>query len=226
MLRRNVLVLLSLLLVSTALLAIYLSLLTSRVRGGQAGTSSSSGGGAFLPVNGTVICTAEEATRLIKAETPIRLPTYVPSSMIYVKIIGLEEIYGDFEGGTVYVFYSDEPIADTNNPFVLIHMHWSAKYEDITGSAPDMIIFIQKLDPESISMSTLESVGKYAEENNLTFIMIRDVPAIGYEPKELPIWSQPIGALTFYKGDLCYMISSYLPLEEMVKIAESIIEQA
>lgn len=225
MLRRTVLILLSLLLVSAVLLAIYLSLSTSRGRGGQAGTSGGSGGGAILPVNGTIVYTAEEAARLIKAETPIRLPTYVPSSMTYVKIIGLEEVYGDFEGGTVYVFYSDEPIAEEDNPFVLIHLHEGWTYEGVEGGAPDMIIFIHKLDPESISMSTPESVRKYAEENNLTFIMIGDVPAFGYEPKELPIWSQPIGALTFYKGDLCYMISSHLPLEEMVKIARSILEQ-
>ncbi|MEM2849337.1 MAG: DUF4367 domain-containing protein [Candidatus Bathyarchaeia archaeon] len=217
---------LSLLLVSAVLLAIYLSLSTSRVREGQAGGPPvGSGGGATLPINGTIVCTAEEAARLIKTNTPIRLPTYVPSSMIYVKIIGVEEVFGDFEGGTVYVFYSDEPIADTNNPFDLIYMHWGAKYEDVIGGAPDMIIFVSKLDPESISMSTPESVRKYAEENNLTFMMIGGVPAFGYEPKELPIWSQPIGVLSFYKGDLCYMISSHLPLEEMVKIAESIIEQ-
>jgi hypothetical protein len=88
-----------------------------------------------------------------------------------------------------------------------------------------MIIFVDKLDPEIVPRITADSVRNYAEENNLTFMMIGDAPAFGYEPKELPFWSQPIGALTFYKGDLCYMISSHLPLEEMVKIAESIIEQ-
>ncbi len=191
----------------------------------EPGTEIGFGGGAILPVNGTIVSTVEEAARLVKAETPIRLPTYVPSSMVYVKIIGLKAAYGGFEGGTIYIFYSDEPIADTNNPLVLIHLHWGVKHEDVTGGAPDMVIFVDKLDPEIVPKITADSVRKYAEENNLTFMMIGDAPAFGYEPKELPFWSQPIGALTFYKGDLCYMISSHLPLKEMVKIAESIIEQ-
>jgi len=165
-----------------------------------------------------IVETVEEASRLLNAGIPVRLPTRIPEGLKYVKLMVLErEIF--------YAFYSDKPMAETDNPFILMFMQIGWVFDDVTGEPPKLTLIVMKLDPEMAPKITADSVRNYAEEHNLTFTMIGDAPAFGYEPKELPFWSQPIGALTFYKGDLCYMISSHLPLKEMVKIAESIIEQ-
>jgi hypothetical protein len=219
-------VILSVLAVIVTCLALFLPIyliVFSRQQIAPAQRSSEEGYTAFsIPpppdARAVMVETVEEASKLLNAEVPVRLPTRIPEGLKYVKLMVLK-------GEAFYAFYSDKPMVETDNPFILMFTQEGWVFNDVTGEPPKLTLIVMKLDPEMAPKITEDSVRKYAEEHNLTFTMIGDVLAYGYEPKELPFWSQPIGALTFYKGDLCYMISSHLPLEEMVKIAESIIEQ-
>jgi len=173
--------------------------------------------------HGVLVETAVEAAEVLNASGPVRLPTRIPEDLKYVKILVLRNV-------GVYVFYSDEPLPDTDNPFVLIYMHWGCRFADVTGGEPKIVVMILKLNPEAVAnianmLSTEEKVEGYAKEYNLTVRYVDNIPVFGFDPRELSIWSQPIGVVHFYKGDVRYLISTHLSYEEMVEIARSIIEQ-
>jgi len=136
------------------------------------------------------------------------------------------------EGETFYAFYSDEPMAETDNPFILMYMQFGWVFNDVTGGPPKLTLIVIKLDPESAAMAadlsvSEESARKYADEFNLTMKIIDGIPVFGYEPvkpKPFPL-SPPIGVVHFYINGLFYQIRTSLSFEEMVEIARSIIEQ-
>ncbi|MCD6444713.1 hypothetical protein J7L70_06905 [Candidatus Bathyarchaeota archaeon] len=185
-------------------------------------TGGSTGGGAILPVSSDVVPSIEEAARALNASGPVRLPTRIPANMTYVRMI-----YSS-DSDTIYVFYADEPIAEEDNPFVLMHMLEGWTF-DVEGGAPDMMIIIHRLDPEAVALcsdiNTEEVARERAEQFNLTYRMVDGIAVFGYDPVECELWSEPIGTVHFYVDDLVYQIRSHLSYEEAVEIARSIIEQ-
>jgi hypothetical protein len=179
--------------------------------------------------------TVEEASRLLNAGIPVRLPTRIPEGLKYVKLMVLK-------GEAFYAFYSDKPMVETDNPFILMFTQIGCEFPDMPGEPPKLTLIVMKLDPEIVPKITADSVRNYAEEHNLTFTMIGDVPAYGCEPykpyltvvlengtvikREIPRWP-PMGEVRFYIDGVCYIIRSTfgLSFEEMVEIAKSIIEQ-
>ncbi|MEM2848710.1 MAG: hypothetical protein QXI36_00345 [Candidatus Bathyarchaeia archaeon] len=207
------------------LLVVYIGQITpERSKETSTGSSSSgsTGGGAILPVSSDTIPSIEEAARALNASGPVRLPTTLPSGMVYSRII-----YSS-DSDTVYVFYANEPIAEEDNPFVLMHMMEGWTF-DVEGGVPDMMIIIHRLDPEAAAMAsdvnTEEVARSYAERHNLTLRMVDGIAVFGYDPVECVLWSEPIGTVHFYVDDLVYDIRSHLSYEEMVQIARSIIKQ-
>lgn len=167
-----------------------------------------------------IVETVEEASRLLNAGIPVRLPTRIPEGLKYVKLMVLErEIF--------YAFYSDKPMAETDNPFILMFMQIGWVFDDVAGEPPKLTLIVMKLDPEMAPKITADSVRNYAEEHNLTFTMIGDVPAYGCEPRKPFTLSPPITEVRFYINGVCYVVRTTLGLsfEEAVEIARSIIEQ-
>ena len=190
-------------------------------------TSTNSTAAASIPpptdAHGILVETAEEAAEVLNASGPVRLLTRIPEDLKYVKILVLRNV-------GVYVFYSDEPLPDTDNPFVLIYMHWGCRFADVTGGEPKIVLMILKLESEEAAvmasmLDTEEEVEEYAREYNLTVRYVDGIPVFGFDPRELRIWREPIGVVHFYVGDVSYLISTHLSYEEMVEIARSIIEQ-
>jgi hypothetical protein len=64
-----------------------------------------------------IVETVEEASRLLNAGIPVRLPTRIPEEFKYVKLMVLAEKF-------FYAFYSDEPMVETDNPFILMFMQF------------------------------------------------------------------------------------------------------
>ncbi len=169
-----------------------------------------------------IVKTAEEASKLLDS-TPIRLPINIPASMRYIKILVLD-------GVAAYVFCSEEPMAEADNPFIPMYMQFGWWFANITGAPPEITVLIGKLDPESATMAASllaseESARKYADEYNLTMRIVDSVLVFGYDPVKNRVFVQPIDVVHFYKGDLAYQIRAHLSFEKMVKIARSIIEQ-
>ncbi|MBS7611050.1 hypothetical protein KEJ27_02390 [Candidatus Bathyarchaeota archaeon] len=196
-------------------------------KAGERASSETSGEGGYgfggaLPVNSSHVLSIEEAARLLNATAPVRLPTRIPADMTYMRIIVSSE-------DTIYVYYADEPIAEEDNPFVLIHLHWGWTYADIEGGAPDTIVLISKLAPDTVQavadINSEETAREYAEEFNLTYRMVDGIAVFGYEPQTNRVFIQPVGVVHFYIGDVWYEIMSRLSYEEVVEIARSIIEQ-
>lgn len=110
-----------------------------------------------------------------------------------------------------------------------MHLFEGWTFEDVESGAPDTMLIIHRLNPESTAMvsniNTEEAAGEYAEEFNLTYRMVDGIAVFSYVPMESKIWVEPIGLAHFYIGDLVYQIRTHLSFEEMVKIARSIIEQ-
>ncbi|MBS7611129.1 hypothetical protein KEJ27_02790 [Candidatus Bathyarchaeota archaeon] len=82
-----------------------------------------------------IVETAEEASKLLNSTTPVRLPMNIPANMRYVKILILK-------GVAAYVFYSEEPMAETDNPFILMYMQFGWRFANITGAPPEITVFI------------------------------------------------------------------------------------
>ncbi|MEM3605091.1 MAG: hypothetical protein QXU47_06265 [Candidatus Bathyarchaeia archaeon] len=208
--------------IGVALLLVYIGMQAAPEESKEVSTGSSSSG-AILPVSSTAVSSIEEAARLLNASAPVRLPTTIPSSMVYIRIIFSSDT------SSIYVFYADEPIVEENNPFVLMHLFEGWTFEDVEGGAPDMMLIIHRLDSESTVMvsdiNTEEAARKYAEEFNLTYRMVDGIAVFGYNPVESKIWAEPIGVVHFYIGNIVYQIRTHLSFEEMVEIARSIIEQ-
>jgi len=169
-----------------------------------------------------IVETVEEASRLLNAGIPVRLPTRIPEGLKYVKLMVLErEIF--------YAFYSDKPMAETDNPFILMFMQIGWVFDDVTGEPPKLTLIVMKLDPETAPKITADSVREWNEELNLnwTFIMIGDVPAYGCERVKPFTLSPPITEVDFYINGVAYVVRTTLGLsfEEAVEIARSIVEQ-
>ena len=213
---------LSLLMLAFAVLvAVYMGVQLASEPCTDAGTAVEKPSAAFsippLPdVNATLVGSVEEAARLMNVSTPIRLPTVIPEELRCVKMMVLD-------GRILYVFYSDEPMPDTDNPILLIRMLMGAEY-DIAGAAPEMAILVWKVPLELAPSTDRESVEEYVEKFNLSVSWIGDVPVTGYSPPDDSPWKNPTGVASFYMKGLDYEIISHLSFEEMVEVARSIIE--
>jgi len=230
---RKPVVVLSVLAAAVICLAVFLPiylLVFSRQQAAPAQRSSEERGQVLsLPpppdAHAVIVETVEEASKLLNAEAPVGLPTRIPEGLKYVKLMVLE-------GETFYAFYSDEPMAETDNPFILTFMQEGWVFNAVTGGPPKITLIVKKLDPENAPKITEDSVREWNEELkrlhvdlNWTFIMIGDVPAYGCERvKPFPL-SPPITEVRFYINGLFYQIRTSLSFEEMVEIARSIIEQ-
>ncbi|MEM2848653.1 MAG: hypothetical protein QXI36_00055 [Candidatus Bathyarchaeia archaeon] len=131
-----------------------------------------------------VVETAEEASKLLNSTTPVRLPTNIPANMRYVRVLVLENV-------AAYVFYSDEPMAETDNPFILMYMQFGWKFADITGAPPKVVVIIEKLSPEVATMvarqfSSEEDVKSYTDKFNLTVRTVDSIPVFGFDARESP----------------------------------------
>ncbi|MEM2849597.1 MAG: hypothetical protein QXI36_04900 [Candidatus Bathyarchaeia archaeon] len=221
--KRKVIIVLCVLIVAVVATLSCFTLFKSGERAsGGASDEGATGFGGALPVNSSHVLSIEEAARLLNATAPIRLPTRIPADMTYMRIVAVPD-------DTIYVFYADEPIAEEDNPFILIHLHWGWTYEDIEGGEPDMIVIISKLAPDTVQavteINSEEAARGYADQFNLTYRMVDGIAVFGYEPQTNYVFIQPVGVVHFYVDDVWYEIMNRLSFEEAVEVAKSIIEQ-